>query len=125
MILLDPSAPTPLCRPDDVTILVAVDCSWNQSERVFQSLCARRRRRLPYLLAANPINYGRPRQLTTAEALGAALYILGERRRAKTLLDKFKWGPAFLTLNAVPLGDYAAAETETELLACERVYERG
>ena len=76
-------------------------------------------------MAANPINYGRPRQLTTAEALGAALYILGERRRAKTLLDKFKWGPAFLTLNAVPLGDYAAAETETELLACERVYERG
>jgi rRNA small subunit aminocarboxypropyltransferase len=124
-ILLDPSAPTPLCRADDVTTLVAVDCSWNQAERVFQSLRARRRRRLPYLIAANPINYGRPRQLTTAEALAAALYILGEMRRARTLLDKFKWGPAFLTLNAALLSDYATAETEAAVLACEHVYERG
>jgi pre-rRNA-processing protein TSR3 len=124
-VLLDPSAPTPLCRSDDVTTLVAVDCSWHQTEPVFQSLHARRRRRLPYLIAANPINYGRPHQLTTVEALAAALYILGERRRARTLLDKFKWGPAFLTLNAAPLNDYAAAETEAAVLACERVYEQG
>ena len=123
--MLDPSAPAPLCRADDLTGLVAVDCSWNQTERVFQSLRARRRRRLPYLIAANPINYGRPSELTTAEALAAALYILGERRRARTLLDKFKWGPAFLTLNAALLNDYAAAETEAAVLACERVYVRG
>ena len=57
--------------------------------------------------------------------MAAALYILGERGRARTLLDKFKWGPAFLTLNAAPLSEYAAAETEAAVLACERVYERG
>jgi len=124
-ILLDPSAPAPLCRADDVTTLVAVDCSWNQTERVFQSLRARSRRRLPYLIAANPINYGRPSELTTAEAFAAALYILGEQQRARTLLDKFKWGPAFLMLNAAPLNDYAAAETVAAVLACEHVYQRG
>jgi pre-rRNA-processing protein TSR3 len=57
--------------------------------------------------------------------LAAALYILGEQQRARTLLDKFKWGPTFLMLNAAPLKDYAAAETEAAVLACESVYKRG
>ena len=124
-VLLDPSACAPLCRADQVTALVAVDCSWKQREHVFQSLRARCRRRLPYLIAANPVNYGRPYELTTVEALGAALYILGEPQRAKELLGKFKWGPTFLALNAAPLNEYAESSTVADLLACERAYERG
>jgi pre-rRNA-processing protein TSR3 len=124
-VLLDPSARTPLCRADVVNTLVAIDCSWKQREHVFQSLRARCRRRLPYLIAANPINYGRPYELTTVEALGAALYILGQAPRAMELLGKFKWGPTFLALNDAPLNEYAQASTVADLLACERAYERG
>jgi len=124
-VLLDPSARVPLSRGDQVTALIAVDCSWKQLEHVFQSLRTRCRRRLPYLIASNPINYGRPYELTTVEALGAALYILGEQQRAKELLGKFKWGPTFLALNAAPLNEYAEASTVADLLARERAYERG
>jgi pre-rRNA-processing protein TSR3 len=108
-----------------VTTLVAVDCSWKQRERVFESFRARTRRRLPYLLAANSVNYGRPYELTTVEALAAALYILGESQRARELLNKFKWGPRFFDLNAAPLNEYAGANTVGEVLASERAYIEG
>jgi pre-rRNA-processing protein TSR3 len=124
-VLLDPCAPTPLCRADAVTTLVAVDCSWKQREHVFESFRARTRRRLPYLLAANPVNYGRPYELTTAEALASALYVLGESQRARELLNKFKWGPTFLNLNAAPLNEYAGANTVADVLASERAYIEG
>jgi pre-rRNA-processing protein TSR3 len=76
-------------------------------------------------LAANPVNYGRPYELTTAEALAAALYVLGESQRARELLNKFKWGPTFLNLNAAPLDEYARANTVGDVLASERAYTEG
>jgi len=124
-VLLDPSAPTPLSSADVVTTLVAIDCSWKQREYAFRFFRSHNKRRLPYLVAANPVNYGRPYELTTVEALGAALYILGEPLRANDLLSKFKWGPTFLALNAAPLNEYAEARTVADLLACESAYERG
>ena len=124
-VLLDPSAPAPLYRADVVTTLVAVDCSWKHREHVFASFQAQTRRRLPYLVAANPVNYGRPYELTTAEALAAALYVLGESERAGELLSKFKWGITFLNLNAAPLNEYAGANTVAEVLAAERAYVEG
>ena len=105
--------------------LVAVDCSWKQREHVFELFRAETERRLPYLVAANPVNYGRPYELTTAEALAAALYILGESQRAIELLNKFKWGLTFLNLNALPLNEYARANTVADVLATERAYVEG
>jgi len=66
-------------------------------------------RRLPILLAANPINYGKPYRLSTAEAIAGALYILGFREQAEIVMSKFNWGEQFLILNREPLEAYAGA----------------
>ena len=73
-------------------------------------------RMLPLLLAANPVNWGKPGKLTTAEALAAVLYLLGRREQASEVLGAFRWGERFFELNREPLDAYAAANTSAELV---------
>jgi pre-rRNA-processing protein TSR3 len=68
-------------------------------------------RKLPTLLAANPVNYAKPHKLSSVEALAAALSIMGFRDRAVRLLSLFKWGETFLTLNSEPLESYSLADS--------------
>jgi pre-rRNA-processing protein TSR3 len=90
--------------------LVALDCSWNLSEGVFDRNIPGNNRRLPTLLAGNPTNYGIAGRLSTAEALAAALILTGFPRSAGAILSLFKWGETFLSLNHDPLEKYAAAK---------------
>ena len=98
--------------------VIAVDCSWESAE---ESRFDRPgiHRALPYLLAANPINYGRPYALTTVEAMAAALCILDEWSQAEEILGKFRWGETFLELNENPLMAYAACSDSTEVVAVQ------
>src|SRR3546814_672993 len=56
-------------------------------------------RKIPAMLAGNPINYARLGRLSSVESLSACYYVLGEKKIASSLLDKFKWGHTFLELN--------------------------
>ena len=111
-ILLDPFAEQALSPADAHLLdrgLVALDCSWKLAEQVFPRLRARTEpRALPFMLAANPVNYGKPLRLSTAEAVAAALFILGRKEDAELALSKFGYHQVFWTLNREPLEAYAA-----------------
>ncbi|HYA60898.1 MAG TPA: DUF367 family protein [Candidatus Acidoferrum sp.] len=124
-LLLDPGSCTVLSPNDKTKNLAAVDCSWNHYRAVFKDFNAIDRRRLPHLLAANPINYGKPYHLTTVEAFASALFILEQREQAKLILSKFKWGFGFISLNSHALLDYSRAKDAEEVLLIERDYAGG
>jgi pre-rRNA-processing protein TSR3 len=77
---------------------------------------------LPYLIAANPVNYGTPTKLSTVEALAAALYIAGLSDEAQMILSKFKWGPEFLRLNQRFLDAYSRAKNSEEVVKLQNEF---
>lgn len=102
-IVLNPEAEKQL-SPSDAWIakahgLVVLDISWKGSTAIFHKLKRGVHRRLPPLVAANPVNYGLPEKLSSAEAIAAALIIFGDIELAEEVLSKFKWGREFLALN--------------------------
>lgn len=105
--------------------LGVVDCSWARlSEVPFSRLRMGYERLLPFLVAANPVNYGRPMKLTCAEALAGGLYIAGFQQEAKLILQTFTWGDAFWTLNGHLLTQYAACEDSAAVVAVQNDYLR-
>lgn len=126
-ILLNPFAEKSLSKEDfNIAVkngILAVDCSWKNVEGSFDFLNKRcTARALPYLLAANPVNYGKPFKLTTLEAFAAALYILNETKEAEKILKLYKWGPHFIILNKAPLEDYRKAENSSEIIKAMKDY---
>ncbi len=124
-LFLDPFSEQALSPADDAGRgLVALDCSWEEVERVFPALEKRRlvHRALPYLVAANAVNFGKPFKLSTVEAFAAALYIIGEKEQAALILNKFKWGHTFLELNEEPLERYSKARDSAEVVRIQGEY---
>ncbi|NPA99921.1 MAG: DUF367 family protein [Crenarchaeota archaeon] len=121
MLVLDPFA-REVVKPEDRDIvekrgILAIDCSWSRSISTFNRI--RRsvkgfRRRLPFLVSANPSHYGKPYMLTTAEAIAAALYIVGLKELAEKILSLFKWGPEFIRINYDRLEEYSRGNMEIE-----------
>jgi pre-rRNA-processing protein TSR3 len=100
--------------------LVALDCSWKQAETVFAKFKTGNQRALPYLLAANPTNTYKPIMLSTAEAIAAALYIVGLKHLAEDVMSVFKWGPSFIVLNKEWLDSYSECITSEEIVAVQQ-----
>ena len=124
-VLLDPTSDRVLSLEDvrSRTPLVALDCSWKRGIEIFTDpqLSRRgvRRRALPYLVAANPTNYGKPTKLSTVEALCAALFIIDEEEHARKLISPFRWGDSFLSLNENLLRRYSKALSPSEILSIQ------
>lgn len=126
--------------------LAVVDCSWAKlDETPFDRMKTPYPRLLPFLVAANPINYGKPCQLSCVEAIAAALYIIGEcetlnvvrfessrklmlwfciglKDEAKWYLGKFSWGHSFLELNHELLEKYSSCASSKEILEVQEAY---
>jgi len=120
-VVLNPHAERALSPADSTETLVALDCSWESAGEARFELPGEHRA-LPYLVAANPVNYGKPLRLTTVEAFAAALVILGEREQAERILSKFTWGETFLEMNEEPLRRYAACEDSSEVVEVQSEY---
>ena len=101
--------------------LVVIDLTWTNIDE-FPRLKRCEERALPYLLAANPINWGRPMELNSAEAVMAALYILGEKEQASEFLGRLNWAPEFMRLNGNLLEDYSNARDSTEVVRIQNEY---
>lgn len=97
-----------------------VDCSWARiDDTPFHHMKTPNPRLLPFLVAANPVNYGKPCQLSCVEAIAAALIITGFPEEADRYLGKFSWGHSFIELNSELLESYAACNSSEEIIAAQ------
>ena len=101
--------------------LVVMDLTWTNIED-FPRLKGVNERALPYLLASNPVNWGRPMELNSAEAIMASLIILGEKEQAESFKERFNWAMEFIRLNGSMLEDYSKAKDSTEVVRIQNEY---
>jgi len=121
-LLLDPTAEQALSPADKyVKSITVLDCSWTVLD-TGNVISWRIRRALPFLIAANPVNFGKPCILSSVEALAAALYIIGQKDRAAELLSKVSWGIRFLEVNKEPLDMYSNAKDSREVIKIQELY---
>jgi pre-rRNA-processing protein TSR3 len=98
-----------------------VECSWARTKEVqWSKVGGKCERLLPYLVAANTVNYGKPWRLNCVEALAAAFAICGHHDWAEQVLAPFSYGSAFLEINSSLLRRYAACEDEAAIKKAEQ-----
>lgn len=117
-VVLSPNA-TQVLSPADKDIinasgLAVVECSWARlAEIPFSKIASPHERLLPYLIATNPTNYGKPWRLNCVEALAAAFYLTGHDDWAERLLAPFGWGSSFYPINRHLLQRYCTCADAT------------
>jgi pre-rRNA-processing protein TSR3 len=126
-VVLTPNASQTLSPADAEWVLghgaAVVDCSWKELDQVpWTRMRMGAPRLLPFMVAANTVNYGRPMKLSCAEALAATLFITGFQAEAHQLLDTFSWGEAFFDLNAEVFSGYSKCTSSEEVVAFQREY---
>ena len=101
--------------------LAVIDMTWTNIDG-FPKVRKANERALPYLLASNPVNWGRPMELNSAEAAFASLIIFGEKEQADGFVGRFNWAPEFLKLNGELLDEYSKAKDSTDVVRIQNEY---
>jgi pre-rRNA-processing protein TSR3 len=126
-VVVSPKAKKIISRQDKELMeqygAAVVEASWKRIDEVpFGRIGGKCERLLPYLIAANQTNYGKPWRLNCVEALAACYYICGHPEWAEEILSSFSYGRAFLDINAALLKRYMACENEEEIKKAEEVW---
>ncbi|KAJ8326358.1 ribosome biogenesis protein tsr3 [Batrachochytrium dendrobatidis] len=124
------TSPRGVCAvsPSDRDIIIrsgiaVVDCSWARIEEVpFKKIASRHERLLPYLVAANPVNYGKPSKLNCVEALAACCFITGLDDAGHALLENFGWGHAFYDINKELFDIYSKCTDAADIVQKQTKY---
>ncbi|BCR97738.1 ribosome biogenesis TSR3 family protein [Aspergillus luchuensis] len=123
-VIVSPNAKK-IISPADKDLLeqfgaAVVECSWVRVKEVpWSRIGGKCERLLPYLIAANTVNYGKPWRLNCVEALAACFCICGHEDWARQVLKPFRYGEAFLEINGKLLKRYAACADEDEIKRAE------
>ncbi|WOO83933.1 Ribosome biogenesis protein TSR3 [Vanrija pseudolonga] len=128
-VVLTPKGKKPIAPCDDEVIMLSglavVECSWARLDEVpFNKIKGPHERLLPYLIATNPVNYGKPWRLNCVEALAAGFYITGHADWAEILLSKFSWGHAFYKMNGPLIERYRTCHTHEEVEAMQELIQQ-
>ncbi|KAL0265760.1 UNVERIFIED_CONTAM: hypothetical protein PYX00_011475 [Menopon gallinae] len=126
-ILLSPVA-TQTISPADTGLILdkgigVIDCSWARLDDVdFKRMPSGNGRLLPFLVAANPTNYGRPFRLNCVEALASALFICNMADEAQYIFDGFQYGDEFFKINMEVLEAYRSCTSASEVILAQNRY---
>ncbi|KAG0418399.1 putative ribosome biogenesis protein [Dictyocoela roeselum] len=126
-ILLSPIGTRVISKSDNEQInthgIGIIDCSWSQVDTTpLKRIPCKNHRLLPFLVAANPVNYGKPARLNCAEALFSGLYINGYSDEAENVLKEFSYYAAFKCINAELLDAYLGCNTSDEVIDAQNNY---
>ncbi|KXN73093.1 DUF367-domain-containing protein [Conidiobolus coronatus NRRL 28638] len=103
--------------------IAVVEASWARIEEVpFRRMRIRNNRLLPYLVATNPVNYGRPLRLNCVEAVAACCYIMGYKDLGDLYMSKFSWGHAFYEVNEELLVKYSQCSNSKDVVQVQADY---
>jgi len=125
-ILLTPTGKKMVSKEDHDLIknkgICVIDCSWAKFSQLHINLNKIETRLMPYLVAVNPVNYGKAYKLSCVEAISASLYLAGFYQETDFLLSHFKWGKSFLQVNSELFEMYKKCNNGNELKAIEEKY---
>ena len=125
-ILLTPNGKK-ICSIEDHDIIAnkgicVIDCSWAKFNELHLDLHKIETRSLPFMVAVNPVNFGKAFKLSCAEAFSACLYLGGFEKEARFVMDHFKWGAHFFKINEELFGKYKGVTSQDELKEIQEKY---
>ena len=125
-ILLTPNGKK-ICSIEDHEIIAkkgicVIDCSWAKFNELHLDLHKIETRSLPFMVAVNPVNFGKAFKLSCAEAFSACLYLGGFEKEARFIMDHFKWGAHFFKINEELFGKYRGVRSQDQLKEIQEKY---
>lgn len=101
--------------------ILVLDLTWAHIDEL-PHIRGGRPRRLPYFVASNPVNWGKPWRLNSAEAVLASLLILGQDEQAALFMPRFNWAPEFVRINGDFLERYRMAKDSDDIERMQNEY---